>query len=85
VYDKWDDVICPETSVYVWSKFTGGRHIDLRNLGPEAEEDEAWYDIRRAEDPMQRTRDLVPDKHDLDAFTLERMLGKPDKATSRRK
>ena len=42
------------------------------NLGPETEDDEVWYDIRRMKDPMQRRGDLIPDKQSLDAFRLER-------------
>lgn len=54
----------------VYFEFVG--ITDLMNLGPETEDDEVWYDIRRMKDPMQRRRDLIPDKQSLDAFKLER-------------
>jgi hypothetical protein len=57
----------------VYFEFVGV--LDLINLGPETEDDEVWYEIRRMKDPMQRKRDLVPDKQELDAFKLERKPG----------
>jgi hypothetical protein len=54
----------------VYFEFVG--ITDLINLGPETEDDEVWYDIRRMKDPMQRRGELIPDKKSLDAFRLER-------------
>lgn len=54
----------------VYFEFVGV--IDLINLGPEAEDDEVWYDIRRMKDPMLRRAQLIPEKPSLDAFRLER-------------
>ena len=54
----------------VYFEFVG--ITDLMNLGPETEDDEVWYDIRRMKDPMQRRGELIPGKQSLDAFRLER-------------
>jgi hypothetical protein len=54
----------------VYFEFVG--ITDLMNLGPETDDDEVWYDIRRMKDPMQRRGELIPDKQSLDAFKLER-------------
>ena len=59
----------------VYVEFVG--ITDFMNLGPETEEDEVWYDIRRMKDPMQRRKELIPDKQSLNAFRLERALRKP--------
>ncbi|KJV37315.1 DUF4288 domain-containing protein [Luteibacter yeojuensis] len=46
--------------------------VDLMHLGPEVEDDEVWYDIRRMKDPMARKADLIPRKSELSAIRLER-------------
>lgn len=53
----------------VYFEFVG--ITDLMNLGPEAESDEVWYEVRRMKDPMQRKKDLVPEKAFLDAFKFQ--------------
>ncbi|PTU29149.1 DUF4288 domain-containing protein [Stenotrophobium rhamnosiphilum] len=42
--------------------------IDLLHLGNETTKEEVWYDIRRAVNPMERRKKLVPAKHELSAF-----------------
>lgn len=42
--------------------------LDLLHLGLESEENEVWYDIKRALMPMERKESLIPDKKNLAVF-----------------